>query len=98
MAELRPKTAAAKANLRQAKALFQEVVEFTGNNMPDKYAGALENLAAVYDTTTARRPEDAPIDLAEARLLLRAAEREYRCIDDTDGVSRVQSRLVDLED
>lgn len=93
LAELRPRSA--KANLRQAKALFQEVVEFARRNTPGReFAGALENLAGVVETTVARHPEDAHIARNEAQALLTEAEETYAEIDDADGVQRMQSRLI----
>lgn len=93
LAELRPRSA--KANLRQAKALFQEVVEFARRNTPGReYAGALENLAGVIETTAAKHPEDARTARNEAKVLLEEAELVYDEIDDLVGVDRMKSRLI----
>ena len=97
LAELRPRTA--KANLRQAKALFQEAIEFARRNTPGKkYAGALENLAEVFEIMAKRHPEDAQTAHDEARALLREAERVYEEADDLDGVRAVQSKLIRFEE
>jgi len=97
LAELRPRTA--KANLRQAKALFQEAIEFARRNTPGKkYAGALENLAEVFEIMARRHPEDAQTARDEARALLREAERVYEEADDLDGVRGVQSKLINYEE
>lgn len=97
LAELRPRSA--KANLRQAKALFQEVIDFARRNTPGmKYAGALENFAEVFTITARRHPEDARAARDEARALLKEAESIYDEVDDADGVRAVQSKLADLED
>jgi len=97
LAELRPRSA--KGNLRQAKALFQEVIEFARRNTPGmKYAGALENFAEVFVVTAKRHPEDARAARDEARKLLQEAERVYEEIDELDGVRAVQSKLIALQD
>lgn len=97
LAELRPRTA--KANLRQAKALFQEAIEFARRNTPGKkYAGALENLAEVFEIMARRHPEDAQNARDEARALLREAVSVYEDADDLDGVRSVQSKLIRFEE
>lgn len=97
LAELRSRTA--KANLRQAKALFQEVIDFARRNTPGmKYAGALENFAEVFVITAKRHPEDARAARDEARALLREAENIYHEVDDVDGLRSVQSKLATLEE
>ena len=97
LAELRPQ--GAKANLRQAKALFQEVVEFARRNTPGReYAGALENLAGVVETTVAKHPEEATTARNEVKKLLLEAERVYAQIDNADGVKRMQAKLILYED
>lgn len=96
LAELRPRTA--KANLRQAKALFQEVIDFARRNTPGmKYAGALENFAEVFAITAKRHPEDARAARDQAIALLREAESIYGEIDDTEGVRAVQSKLAGFQ-
>ena len=95
LAELGPNAGGAKANLRQAKALFQEVVEFATRNTPGREcAGALENLAGVIETTMARHPEDANTARNEIVAHLRRAETIYAEIDDEDGIRRMQSKLI----
>lgn len=97
LAELRPRTA--KANLRQAKALFQEVIDFARRNTPGmKYAGALENFAEVFVITAKRHPEDARAARDEARALLREAENIYHEVDDVDGLRSVRSKLSNIEE
>lgn len=97
LAELRPRSA--KANLRQAKALFQEVIEFARRNTPGmRYAGALENFAEVFAITAKRHPEDARAARDEARALLREAESIYIEVDDTERVRAVQSKLIGIAD
>jgi hypothetical protein len=93
-AELEVRRTIALSHLREAKALFEEVVDSALRNTPGAVsAGALENLAGVVEDTAKRYPEEAENARNEERTLLRSALAIYVEVDDSDGARRVQERL-----
>jgi hypothetical protein len=94
MAELERENHTALSFLREAKALFQDVVDVARRNTPGReYAGALENLAGVAEITARRYPEEAHNARNEVRQSLRTAREIYLEIDDVDNAQRMQRRL-----
>lgn len=84
----------AASHLREARALFQEVVDSARLNTPDEeYAGALENLATAVRSLSAVDPEEIHnAELEEVRLL-GIALQVYEEIEDNGSAVRVRTRL-----
>jgi hypothetical protein len=96
-AELESKSAVALGYLRQAKSLFEDVVDAARRNTPGaKCAGALENLAGVVEDTAKRFPEEARNARNQERQFLSSALAIYLELDDTKNAQRMQERLDKL--
>ena len=94
LAECDGKSLLTDAQLREARALFQEVVDLAKINTPDhEYAGALENLATVIHTIGDHFPDERELAHQQEAEHLRVALAVYEDLEDEDGVERVQRRL-----
>lgn len=90
-------SADARSYLRQSKALFQEVIDFSRRNTPGReLAGAYENLAALVETTAKHQPGEVHGLQDEAFRLLQEAHDIYASISDTGSATRMQSRINEL--
>lgn len=90
--------ALARSYLRQAKALFLEVINYSRRNTPGReLAGALENMADVVETSANRQPEEAHTLRNEAVQLLRDAHRLYTELADVENANRMQDRIASVE-
>lgn len=88
---------AARSYLRQAKALFSEVIEFSRRNTPGReLAGSLENLADVAETIAKWHPEEARTAREEAMLLLQETYDLYIDRADIENAARVQKRIAEI--
>ena len=93
IAELETDNAKALSHLREARTLFQEVVDVARRNTPGaEYAGALANLASVIEVTAKRFPEEAHNARGEERRLLQTARAIYLQLDDPDNAESMQRR------
>jgi hypothetical protein len=94
IAELETNKGKALSYLREARTLFQEVVDVARRNTPGaEYAGALANLAGVVEVTAKRFPEEAHNARGEERRLLQTARAIYLELDDPENAERMQRRL-----
>lgn len=94
LAELERDNTKALSYLREARTLFQEVVDVARRNTPGReYAGALANLAGVVEVTASRFPEEAHNARNEERRLLLTARAIYLELDDSENAERMQRRL-----
>jgi hypothetical protein len=94
LAELEKENGAALSYLREARTLFQEVVDVARRNTPGaEYAGALANLAGVVEVTASRFPEEAHNARSEERRLLINARAIYLELDDPENAELMQRRL-----
>lgn len=94
LAECEGKSDASDSWVREARALFQEVVDSARVNTPEgEYAGALENLATTLHAIADRFSDERELARQEERRLLRLALEVYRDIEDEQGAARVRRRL-----
>jgi hypothetical protein len=94
LSELEVDDAKALSHLREAKTLFQDVVDTTKRNTPGReYAGALENLAGVVEIIAGRFPAEAQNSRDEQRQLLLTALKIYVAIDDVSNSIRMRGLL-----
>jgi hypothetical protein len=83
----------AASHLREARTLFQEVVDSQRLNTPDACAGALENLATAFRTMGHRFPEEIHNSVLEQERLLKEALQIYDEAYDSEGAERVRDSL-----
>lgn len=94
LAECEGKNNTSDAHVREARALFQEVVDSARVNTPEgEYAGALENLATTLQAIADHFPDERELARQEERRLLRLALEVYRDLEDDQGAARVRRRL-----
>jgi hypothetical protein len=95
LAECEGKTARSASYLREARTLFQEVVDSARMNTPDKEcAGALENLATAVRSLGELFPEESHNATIEEMRLLESALQIYDEIEEHESAERVRARLT----
>ena len=94
LAECEGRTSVSDARVREARTLFQEVVDSARVNTPGReYAGALENLATNLQMMAEHFKEERELARQEERKLLETAMAVYRDLEDDDGAARIGRRL-----